>query len=99
MQIFFDFEIEAAKSGMDVRLGEDVKSMMDELKQFIAQKLFIYNEEMEKEPRGYVRISIGEENPITYFYPDELAMKLVDCIKEEDYRYIMTKIYYDRHQQ
>src|SRR5690606_19394408 len=99
MRIYFDFEIDAANSGMVVQVGEDVKAMMEELKGFVAEKLADYKEDMEKERKGYVRLAVGDENPITYFYPDELAIKLVDCINEEDYRYIMTKIYFDRHQQ
>jgi len=99
MRIFFDFEIDAAKSGLDVRLGKDAEYMLEEMRSFFARKLSPFEEEMKKVPTGYVRIAVGEENPITYFYPEELAIKLVDCITEEDYRYIMTKIYFRLHQQ
>jgi|GEM_PF-6189414 len=73
-------------------LGE-VSIVVIWIKEFIIERLSVLNEEIEKEPNGYVWVDIGKPE-IRYYFSEPLAKKMLDSISEADYRYITTKIYY-----
>jgi hypothetical protein len=98
MNIRFNFEIEALKEGCEINAKGDSKIITEEIRRFVKGRLIVFKEEMNKYPNGYVLIDIGKPE-IRYYYPNELALKLLSCVTEEDFKYITTKIYYLLNQQ
>ena len=91
IRIYFDFEIENHFLIDKTYLPPQPRKILNTIRDFIYQRLKIFNEEANKQPEGYVVIRINPPG-LEYNYDAPLGMKMKESISESDYRYCTSKI-------
>lgn len=94
MNIFFDFEISQTLIDFNSRQ----QYILDEIKDFIYQRLKILETEMAIY-NGAIMVNVfgtlNEQHPLGYAiggYPKELTSKIQESLTEQDFEYVYNKI-------
>ena len=91
VRIYFDFEIEKRILVDKLELPTRSKVIINTIRNFIYQRLKIFEEEAAQQPDGYVSIRINPPR-LEYHFAAPLGIKMKESISESDYRYCTSKL-------
>lgn len=93
MTIFYDFEVNANEEEREFVFEGESGVVLNEIKEFIKQRIKPLEDEMSLYDEGFVMICIIEDFQIrAYHYPEPLAKKIIHSVSEDDFQYVKLKI-------
>lgn len=97
MNLYFDFDGQLIVRE-DITPNTDARKIVDKVQSFVETRLAVLSDEIYNEANGKIIIDIGKPE-IRYYYSENLATKMMGSITEDDFKYIMSKIFFEINQQ
>lgn len=98
MKIYFNIDEYGYVTKEYFTKNSNAQKIIETVQSFVETRLKPLIDEIDNEPEGRILIDIGKPE-IKYYFSRPLALKMMESISEDDFKYIMTTIYFNLNQQ